>query len=372
MKTRLALLSPLLVSIAGCGTAGATSPECESGDPIDRAVCAGQRLREAVEESAEDYHHQQQMDPTSSVNAPLWWAVIIIGIGLFMLLKGPSDARRDAGPGHAGAAKAGLVGGGLRWLGAVLIGVGATLIAWRFGGAGGALLAGIPTGLIAMVALGRIKTDDDAIRGHEMAYEAWQREVWEAQNRPTYVYPETPPGFPGGELPPQVVYRTPPPEPQLSHEAAAERYRHAVETKGWNPPEGSALQAVTSIDGKIMPAVQAVSKVSREQKWGQLTTDSDGNQVWDSWLRCTGVTRLDPDARLTLEVTHSRITDAMVRAHLPALLTALRVRSGMLQFDGSVGGFTLTVTNDPDAPPPVAETGTAADDDDDDDWVWRG
>ncbi|MFL0278174.1 hypothetical protein [Mycobacterium sp. SMC-19] len=353
IATHAALLTPFLATLAASGTAGATAPECDSDDPIDRAICSAGQLRESLEKSAEQQHRHDMWDPGSYANTPLWWALPLIGIGLFMLLKGPGEARKDAGPGHAGAAKAELAGGGIRWLGAVLIGVGATIGVARFGGVGPAVVAGIITGVIAMIGWAKVSGDEPAMRGYDLAHHQWQQQQWEAQQNP--VAPQDPYAHLRGRgipLPPQpapVVQQVP--EPILTPEQAASLYQQSVEADGWNPPEGSALKAVTSVDGKIQPAVAAVSKVSRDLGWGRQITGEDG-QLWDSWVRAVGVAAVaSGDAQITLQVLHSSITAETLEKHLPALVRALKVRAGSLDRDIASGGYTLTVTNQKPAAP---------------------
>ena len=153
---------------------------------------------------------------------------------------------------------------------ATLFAASAVMLAWGLAGGGIALLVGIPAVIWMVSSFKSSDHAEEAMGGYQIAEQQWRRDQQQAAQNP--ITPQDPyaewRGY-GVELPappPPVV--VPVPEPHLSLEEARQLHLAEEETGGWKPPIGSALAAVTSIDGTIGPAHHAVDRVARDLGWG--------------------------------------------------------------------------------------------------------
>jgi hypothetical protein len=345
MSTRIgapiALLTPLLAAIAGCGTAGATTPECESSDPLDRAICSTQRFREAVEDD-----QSSGFSLSGSLGSwQLWAAAVALLIALAVGGKRPDQvpAHRDLnGPlGCMLAAKNSQekLGGSFAFAAALVLG------AWAFGGGGWAVLAAIPAGLIAWHASYRHGRLDQAIAGYRIADQRYCAAADHAQREAAAAPGEFDDLSIGGDIArtsaPVVL-----PEPHLSESEAIA----LAQTGGWNPEAGSALAALTDIAGMTGPACAGMDQVARDLGWGQ-TIQGETGPVWDQFVAVVGVNGIEGgDAVVTLAVSHSRIDETAITRALPALLRAWRCRGGEVWRETATGYLKVTVTNRREAP----------------------
>ncbi|ULP45885.1 hypothetical protein [Mycolicibacter virginiensis] len=236
---------------------------------------------------------------------------------------------------------------------ATLFAASAVMLAWGLAGGGIALLVAIPAGIWMAASFKSSDSAEEAMGGYQIAEQQWRRDQQQAAQNPIAApdpYAEWR-GY-GVDLPaPPAPVVVPVPEPHLTLEQARLLYLAEEETGGWKPPIGSALAAVTSIDGTIGPAWYAVDRVARDLGWA-TTVPVEGGQRWESWVQVTGVTATDAgDAVITLQVTHASVTEETLRKALPALVRALKVRAGEVGRDIAGGTLTLTVTNSKPAAP---------------------
>lgn len=144
-----------------------------------------------------------------------------------------------------------------------------------------------------------------------------------------------------------------PAEPHLTPEEATDLGNR----DGWNPPEGSAIAALTDDKGRQTPAANAVEKVARDLKWGkwdnvagQGRNASGGTEpVFTPWVQLVRVEQLDGgDARVVLVSHHASVGADELTRRLDALLKAWRVRAAIppvVFLDHATGELSVTVTN---------------------------
>lgn len=276
--------------------------------------------------------------------------IILLAIGAAALIGAAVESSKS-GKATDPLDRATASGGGL-----FLAGVAAPLLTGAVAGLGPGILAALPGGLLIWAGSNRFGSAAEARRGYELA-------AAEHARQQAAMAPITPPD-PYADLrgkgidlpPPPAPYIPTVPAPQLTVEQARELYRRHAAAAGWNPPAGSALAAVTSVDGKISPAAEAVAKVARDLKWGTVS-----GETWTPYVTVTTVRSAGAgDAEVVVSVGHSSVTEETLAKAAGQLARALKVRTVAVSREVATGHLILRCSNTP-PPAPAAAAGPQVD-----------